>query len=105
METNLVTIECSRPGDSYTLFTAGIDLDVHLAGPGTQGGTGKILCGFDRFARDDDGRYVVGFSVGGGVTGPNYRHRPCAECAALTNGRSISGTHKNLFPTRSPQEV
>ncbi|QAY06228.1 hypothetical protein SEA_FRAYBELL_7 [Mycobacterium phage FrayBell] len=45
----LTTIECSRPGDPYTLFKSGTHLDVHLAGRSKTGGTGLILCGFDRF--------------------------------------------------------
>lgn len=105
MDICLVTIECSRPSDGYTLFVSGTSLDVHLAGPGNHGGTGKILCGFDRHARDDAGRYLVGFSIGGGSTGPGYHHRPCVECAELINGRSVTGTHRNLFAVRSPQEV
>lgn len=96
---HLVTIECSRPGDAYSLFASGMHLDVHLAGPGTTGGTGAILCGFDRFARDEDGRIAVGFSVGGGVTGPGYKHHPCPDCASLIRGRSVGGTHKRLFAT------
>ncbi|MBM4573157.1 hypothetical protein GS905_24810 [Rhodococcus hoagii] len=103
--TDLVTIECSRPGSDYSLFVSATNLDVHLAGPGAQGGTGPILCGFDRFARDEAGRFLVGFSVGGGVSGPGYRHYPCTECADLADGRSISGTHKNLFPAPSNQEA
>jgi hypothetical protein len=95
----LTTIECSRSGDAYTLFKSGTDLDVHLAGPGKRGGTGPILCGFDRFARD------VGFSVGGGVTGPGYRHHPCVKCAELAGGRSVSGTHKSLFPSRATEVI
>ena len=101
---NLVTIECSRPGDDYSLFVSATNLDVHLAGPGERGGTGAILCGFDRFARNDDGQYRVGFSVGGGVSGPGYNHHPCVECAELINGRPISGTHKNYFPAPSKKE-
>lgn len=95
--TGLVTIECSRPGDAYTLFSSGVDLDVHLAGPSATGGTGPILCGFDRFTRDAACHWIVGFSVGGGVTGPGYRHHPCADCADLTDGRTITGTHQSLF--------
>jgi hypothetical protein len=94
---HLVTIECSRPGDTYTPFESGTHLDVHLAGPGATGGTGAILCGFDRFARDEEGRIAVGFSVGGGVTGPGYKHHPCPDCASLVHGRSVAGTHKCLF--------
>jgi len=86
----LITIEVSRPGDPYTLFKSGRVLDVHLAGL-TKPGTGPCLCGFDRFAKD------VGFSVGGGFSGPGYHHNPCADCAALADGRPISGGHKNLF--------
>lgn len=93
---NLVTVECSRPNEPYTLLETGTVLDVHLAGPGAHGGTGPCLCGFDRHRREN-GIHVVGFSVGGGVTGPGYRHHPCAECAALTNGRKINGTHARLF--------
>lgn len=97
---NLVTIECSRPGQGYSLFTSGHDLDVHLAGPGATGGTGAIICGFDRFGRDSDGNRI-GFAVGGGVTGPGYRHHACAECAALIGERSVAGLHAALFTTRS----
>ena len=91
MSGDLVTIECSRPEDTYTLFASGTDLDVHLAGPGKTGGTGPILCGFDRFQR------TVGFSVGGGGTGPGYRHHPCAQCSELAGDRKIAGTHRTLF--------
>lgn len=59
--------------------------------------TGPCLCGFDRFARDEMGRWVVGFSVGGGVTGPGYTHRPCDECKRLAGDRPIRGTHAALF--------
>lgn len=93
MSAGLITIEVSKPGDPYTLFTSGRVLDVHLAGPTERGGTGPCLCGFDRFANN------VGFSVGGGVTGPGYHHNACGECAALAAGRAVSGTHRNLFTT------
>ncbi|CPS10747.1 Uncharacterised protein [Mycobacteroides abscessus subsp. abscessus] len=96
MSDNLTTIECSRPKDPYGLFQTGTDLDVHLAGPTARGGTGPCLCGFDRHRRVN-GVHVVGFSVGGGVTGPGFRHHPCAECAALADGRNIRGTHASLF--------
>ncbi|QWT30517.1 hypothetical protein OLP41_gp006 [Mycobacterium phage I3] len=98
----LTTIECSRPGDPYTLFKSGTHLDVHLAGRSKTGGTGLILCGFDRFQRDESGRWIVGFSVGGGATGPRYRHHPCPGCHALIDGRPIEGTHARLFTTEEP---
>lgn len=88
---SLVTIECGRPGDAYTLFQHGNVLDVHLARPGEYGGTGPCLCGFNRH------KAKVGFAVGGGVTGPNVLHEICRECADLANGREITGLHKKLF--------
>lgn len=91
MSNSVITIECSRPGDAYTMFKSGTELDVHLAAPAKRGGTGPCLCGFDRFGTD------IGFSVGGGVTGPGYQHHPCMECAALVDGREIVGTHAGLF--------
>ncbi|QZN86916.1 hypothetical protein [Cellulomonas sp. C5510] len=94
---HLVTIECSRPGDAYTLFSSGPTLDVHLAGRGEHGGTGPCLCGFDRHARAEDGRSLIGFSVGGGVTGPSFTHVPCEECAAAAGDAHITGTHAAMF--------
>lgn len=96
---SLVTIEVSKPFETYTVFKAGTDLFVHLAGPSESGGTGPCLCGFDRHARDEKGYHYIGFSVGGGVTGPGYRHHPCPECTALIDGRDIYGTHRELFTT------
>ncbi len=93
----LVTIECSQPRDVYSLFEHGPRMAVHLAGPSNSGGTGPILCGFDRHARDPEGRYLVGFSVGGGVSGPGVNHDVCAECFQLAGGAAITGTHANLF--------
>jgi hypothetical protein len=89
----VVTIEVSRPGDAYDLFRSGAEFDVHLAAPseGRFGGTGPCLCGFNRFAED------VGFSVGGGFSGPGYTHHPCAVCAELIGDRTVTGTHKALF--------
>ena len=88
---SLVTVEVSAPGDRYTLMESGPRLAVHLAGPGAHGGTGPCICGFDRHAKD------VGFSVGGGVTGPGVEHDVCAECAALAGDATITGTHRALF--------
>jgi hypothetical protein len=87
----LTTIECSLPGQRYTLFESGPSLTVHLAGPGRTGGTGPCICGFDRFAKE------VGFSVGGGTTGPGVKHDVCADCARLAAGRPVGGLHAELF--------
>ncbi|AUV61617.1 hypothetical protein PP502_gp52 [Gordonia phage Beenie] len=90
MSETLTTIECSRPGERYTLFESGRVLHVHLAAP-SRFGTGPCLCGFDRFGPG------IGFSVGGGVTGPGYVHYPCRDCADLIDSRPIRGTHADLF--------
>lgn len=84
----LVTIECSRGQDAYTLFSHGAVLDVHLAAP-RDGGTGPCLCGYDRF--------TGGFAVGGGVTGPGAKHHVCAECARLAADAPVRGLHAGLF--------
>lgn len=90
MSNSVITIECSRPGEVYTMFESGTALDVHLAAPANGGGIGPCLCGFDRFGPD------IGFSVGGGVTGPGYQHNPCMECLALVDGRSITGDARTV---------
>ena len=94
---SLITVEVSMPDDRYTLLDSGSRLAVHLAGPGKTGGTGPCICGFDRFARGDDGQMLHGFSVGGGVTGPGVTHDVCAECRALVGDSHIRGTHAHLF--------
>lgn len=93
----LTTIEVSMPGDAYTLFESGPRLAVHLAGRSESGGTGPCICGFDRFARDDDGHMLHGFSVGGGTTGPGVAHEACAQCEALATDAHITGLHSGLF--------
>lgn len=48
---------------------------VHLV-RGTRHGTpGKLLCGIDQHAKDGPG-----FSVGGGVSGPDINQVPCPGC-------------------------
>lgn len=92
MTETLTTIEISRaPGTRYTLTERGTKLEVHLAAPSESGGTGPCICGFNRFSKD------VGFSVGGGWTGPGVEHNVCRKCVALRDGRPIRGTHANLF--------
>lgn len=93
----LTTVECSIPGQRYTLLESGPRLTLHLAGPAPLGGTGPCICGFDRHARDENGRSIVGFSVGGGVTGPGVQHLVCADCASLAGDRPIRGTNAALF--------
>lgn len=101
---SLVTIECSKPGAGYELFGPTVRCDIHLAGPGETGGTGPILCGFDRFARDETGRWFVGFSVGGGTSGPGVEHDVCTECARLAGDLPIHGLHAPLFERRKSGE-
>lgn len=100
MAETLTTIECSIPGDNYGLFSGGIEFDLHLAAP-SKFGIGPCLCGFDRFARDEDGRFKIGFSVGGGTIGSGVHHNVCVECADLAESRPIRGTNAHLFRSES----
>jgi hypothetical protein len=60
----------SRPVDGYT---------VHLIRRMADGGTpGPTLCGIDRFAKGS-----AGWSVSGGISGPNIVHTPCPDCAKV----------------------
>jgi hypothetical protein len=74
--TALVTLQFSwggmfdgKPADGY-----GVHLVRSTADHGTPGPT---LCGIDRFAED-----APGWSVGGGLYGPDVKHEPCAGCVA-----------------------
>lgn len=96
-EPSYVTVECSHPGARYTLFESGPSLIVHLAGPGKTGGTGPCICGFDRFDPK------IGFSVGGGVSGPSTLHEVCADCLRLGRGGTIRGIHAGLFAVTDEQ--
>ena len=95
MSETLTTVETSGPGERYSLLESGPNLSLHLAAP-TVHGTGPCICGFDRFGRDEYGDRV-GFSVGGGVTGPGVKHTVCPECARLIDGRPIKGSNASLF--------
>ena len=57
-----------QPVDGYAVHL------VRSTGPGTPGPT---LCGIDRFAPGS-----AGWSVGGGLTGPDIKHPPCPGCQA-----------------------
>ena len=92
----LTTVETSAPGERYALLETGPNLSLHLAAPSVYG-TGPCICGFDRHARDEHGRSLVGFSVGGGTYGPGVKHAVCQECARLIDGRPIKGTNASLF--------
>ena len=100
---SLTTIECSQPGAKYTLFETGPRLKVHLAGPGKLGGTGPCICGFDRHQRDENGRGIVGFSVGGGTRGPGVNHDVCADCKRLAGDSRIGGIHAAMFTATSAE--
>lgn len=92
----LTTVEVSKPGMAYTLATRGPRLDLHLAARRDRG-TGPCICGFDRFARDDKGRPLYGFSIGGGTTGGRVRHDVCETCRDLIDGREVQGLNADLF--------
>lgn len=51
---------------------------VHLVRTTSRGTPGGTLCGIDR--TDPDG---PGWSVGGGMQGPDIEHKPCPGCAVV----------------------
>lgn len=57
------------------------DYAVHLVRRAKQGTPGPTLCGIDRFAKGS-----AGWSVGGGLTGPNIVHTPCPDCLTAAQG-------------------
>jgi hypothetical protein len=57
----------SQPVDDYT---------VHLVRSTGRGTPGPTLCGIDRLAKGS-----AGWSVGGGLSGPDITHKPCDGCA------------------------
>lgn len=90
--TGLTTLQFAYGGmfDSAPEYVGGYD--IHLvrsaAGHGTPGPT---LCDIDRFAEG-----CPGWSVGGGVSGPAYVHKPCPACAQVARehypGLPVSGS-------------
>jgi len=52
------------------------DYAVHLVRATAKGTPGPTLCGIDRFHPDS-----AGWSVGGGLSGPDIIHKPCPGCA------------------------
>lgn len=62
----------SSPADGYA---------VHLVRSTKQGTPGPTLCGIDRFAKDGPG-----WSLGGGISGPNITHKPCLGCVSVATG-------------------
>jgi hypothetical protein len=71
--TGLVTLQFSwgglfdsRPADGYA---------VHLVRCTDRGTPGPTLCGIDRFHSG-----TPGWSVGGGLSGPDIVHTPCPGC-------------------------
>lgn len=57
------------------------DIDLHLVRRTARGTPGPTLCGIDRFALESPG-----WSVGGGVTGPNVTHGVCSGCLNVARG-------------------
>lgn len=71
--TGLTTLQFAWGG----LFDAKpADQMIHLVRSTSRGTPGPTLCGRDRFAKDSPG-----WSVGGGVTGPDLTLTPCSGCA------------------------
>jgi hypothetical protein len=55
---------------------------ICLARGTATGAPGPTLCGIDRFAKGGPG-----WSLGGGVTGPGYRHEACPGCVSVARRR------------------
>jgi hypothetical protein len=75
-----------RPVDGYK---------VHLVRSTERGTPGPTLCGIDRFHPD-----TAGWSVRGGVTGPNITHERCPGCAEHLSefaGLPITGLGHGAF--------
>lgn len=75
-----------------------VDDMIHLVrSAGRHGTPGPTLCGIDRFAPG-----TPGWSVGGGVTGPDRTHRPCPECVeAADPALTVTGTFAAVFRSSS----
>jgi hypothetical protein len=73
-----------RPAESPSL--------IHLVRTSRTGTPGPTLCGIDRFAPD-----APGFSMGGGISGPDFPLAGCERCAELAEhefaGLRIEGHH------------
>jgi len=70
----LVTLQFSWGG---LLDSRPADGKAHLVRRTKTGTPGPTLCGIDRFAKD-----TPGWSVGGGISGPDITHTPCDGCVA-----------------------
>jgi hypothetical protein len=70
----LMTLQWSWGG----LFDGRPAFDICLVRSTARGTPGPTLCGRDRFAPD-----APGWSVGGGIYGPDVKNTPCAECVAV----------------------
>jgi hypothetical protein len=81
----------SRPADG---------VNIHLI-RGSDKGSHEALCGYDRHDRSP-GR--PGWSVGGGISGPDYIQILCEECASVAADQyphlSIQGTFAASFEVR-----
>jgi hypothetical protein len=78
--TGLVTCQMAARGAGYTLLGPHRGTyDAHLVRSMPDGGTpGPTLCGIDRFNPGGPG-----WSLGGGVLGPEVEQRPCQDCVAV----------------------
>jgi hypothetical protein len=67
---------------------------IHLIRSTKHGTPGPTLCGIDRFANG-----APGWSVGGGVTGPDVHPVACEGCQEARDDLPVGGLFRSLFPT------
>lgn len=84
--------QAEQPTIALTTLQFSVDRNtVHLVRSTRTGTPGPTLCGIDRFAP-----LAPGWSVGGGVTGPDITHTPCPGCAEAARaefaGLPVSGS-------------
>ena len=88
------------PGPTKALMTVQVYTDngdiTHLVRScGRDGTPGPLLCGLNHHAPG------IGFSVGGGISGPEYVVRPCYACCRVAKhdwpGLPVTGLHHDIM--------
>jgi hypothetical protein len=77
----LSTLQMASPGHAYTLLgppQSAYGIHLIRVAANAQGTPGPTLCGIDRFAKG-----TPGWSVGGGVSGPEIDQIPCPGCVEV----------------------